>query len=115
MATLAAILFVLTIMLGAYLLSRALRPDGARASAALRSVHDGLGTVALALTVYAAIGRSHSTLAWEAMGLAGMALVLGLTLRRASGRLGSSRGMVMVIHALVGGTGAVILAATALG
>jgi hypothetical protein len=115
MATVGALLFVLTIILGAFLLSRALRPNSVRASSGLRSLHDGLGTVALALTVYAAIGRPNSNLVWEAMGLAAIALALGLTLRRASDRLRSSRGMVMVIHALVGGTGALILAATALG
>ena len=115
MATVGAILFVLTVLLGAYLLTCALRPNGTRAGAGVRSFHDLLGTVALVITVYVAIGRQNSNLFWEAVALAGVALLLGLTRRRASHRLGSSRGMIMLIHALFGGTGAAILVATILG
>ncbi len=115
MSQLAAGLFFITVMLGVSFLAKAMRADGSRASSGLRSLHDLLGTSALVLTIYAAIGRHTSTLAWEAMGLAGTALVLGVVMRTTYARLGSSRGMVLLIHAALGGSGAIILIATALG
>lgn len=115
MSALALGLGLLAVVLGLWLAAAFLR--GATAPGLLRLAHGlaGAGALAGALALLAAQNWTATAFQWDAAGLLGIALALGLTMWLAWDRLGAQRGLVVLLHGFAGFAGAALLASLALG
>ncbi len=116
MAGVMAVLFAVGVFLGTWLLGYVLQPTAKRPPGVMQLAHGGAGAGGIALAaLLLSQGRDPGSLGWQALGLALVALVLGLVMWLAGRRLGAMSGMVLAVHGLCGAVGAAILAVWALG
>jgi hypothetical protein len=109
--TLAFTVLTGAVALGLLLAARVSRADGARPSGRLTAVHGGLGAAGLVLLLLGlraparGLTAGAATFGWDAAGLLGAALLLGLVILAKP----RTAGMLLVLHGVFAITGYVIL------